>query len=38
MKMYCLTTQDEHCEKIRKLGYIPVGLGKTIKSNNITKN
>ena len=34
MKMYCLTTQDDHYEKIKKLGYIPVGLGKNIKSNN----
>ena len=39
MKMYCLTTQDEHCSKIKKLGYLPVGLGKNIKSNNfITDN
>ena len=39
MKMYCLTTQDEHFSKIKKLGYLPVGLGKNIKSNNfITDN
>ena len=37
--MYCLTTQDEHFSKIKKLGYLPVGLGKNIKSNNfITDN
>ena len=33
MKMYCLTTQDDHYEKIKKLGYLPVGLGKKITSN-----
>ena len=39
MKMYCLTTQDEHYSKIKKLGYLPVGLGKNIKSKNfITDN
>ena len=30
MKMYCLTTQDEHFSKIKKLGYLPVGLGENI--------
>ena len=28
--MYCLTTQDEHFSKIKKLGYLPVGLGENI--------
>ena len=32
MKMYCITITDEHCDKIEKLGYIPVGLGDKIKS------
>ena len=34
MKMYCLTTQEDHYEKIKKLGYLPVGLGKAIKSQD----
>ena len=34
MKMYCLTTQEDHYEKIKKLGYLPVGLGKAIKSKD----
>ena len=33
MKMYCLTTYNDHYEKIIKLGYVPVGLGKAINSN-----
>jgi hypothetical protein len=32
MKMYCLTIYDNHYEKIKKLGFLPVGLGKNIKS------
>ena len=32
MKMYCLTIYDNHYEKINKIGYIPVGLGKNISS------
>ena len=31
--MYCITIYDEHYEKIKKLGYVPVGLGEKIKSN-----
>ena len=31
--MYCITIHDEHYEKIKKLGYVPVGLGEKIKSN-----
>jgi hypothetical protein len=34
MKMYCITISDAHSDKIRKLGYIPVGLGKNIKSKH----
>ena len=34
MKMYCLTTNDNHYEKIKKLGLLPVGLGKSIKNKN----
>ena len=33
MKMYCLTTYNDHYEKIIKLGYVPVGLGKATNSN-----
>ncbi len=32
--MYCLTTNDNHYEKIKKLGFLPVGLGKSIKKEN----
>lgn len=31
--MFCLTLNDSHFEKIKNLGYIPVGLGNNIKSN-----
>ena len=31
--MYCITIYDEHYDKIKKLGYVPVGLGEKIKSN-----
>ena len=30
--MYCLTIHDNHYEKIKKLGYLPVGLGNNINS------
>ena len=33
MKMYCITINNDHYEKINRLGYIPVGLGKKIFSN-----
>lgn len=32
MKMYCITIYNDHYEKIKQLGYIPVGLGKDINS------
>ena len=44
--MYCLTMQNNHLNKIKSLGYIPVGLGNNIQSqefitddtkNNISK-
>ena len=28
--MYCITLNDGHYDKIKTLGYIPVGLGKDI--------
>ena len=30
--MYCMTIYDNHYDKITKLGYLPVGLGKNITS------
>ena len=30
MKMYCITLDNNHYEKIKNLGYIPVGLGDKI--------
>ena len=32
MKMYCITINNDHYEKIKSFGYIPVGLGKEILS------
>jgi len=34
MKMYCLTLDDGHYDKIKYLDYIPVGLGSNIKNPN----
>ena len=34
MKMYCITLKDEHFDKIKRFGYIPVGLGKNIRNEN----
>ena len=34
MKMYCITIKDNNYEKIKSLGYIPVGLGENIKNKN----
>ena len=34
MKMYCITLNDEHFDKIKRFGYIPVGLGKNIRNKN----
>lgn len=33
MKMYCITLDHRHYEKIKNFGYIPVGLGDKINSN-----
>ena len=30
--MYCITLNDSHYEKIKNLGYVPVGLGNNIKN------
>jgi len=32
MKMYCITIYNDHYDKIKKLDYIPVGLGQNIVS------
>ncbi len=32
--MYCITLNDSHYEKIKNLGYVPVGLGNNIKNKN----
>ncbi len=32
--MYCITIFNDHYEKIKNLGYIPVGLGKNITNKN----
>ena len=34
MKMFCITIHNNHYDKIKKLGYIPVGLGDKIISKN----
>jgi hypothetical protein len=33
MKMFCITIYDEHYDKIKSLGYLPVGLGDKIISD-----
>ena len=38
MKMYCITIHDNHLEKIKKIGYIPVGLGPNIKSKEFVND
>jgi hypothetical protein len=39
MRMYCITIYDEHYDKIKRLGYEPVGLGNQIISKKfITDN
>ena len=35
MKMYCITIYNDHYEKINRLGYIPVGLGKKFSQQNL---
>ena len=32
MRMYCITIDNNHFDKIKKFGYTPVGLGKNIES------
>ena len=32
--MYCITINNSHFEKIKRIGYLPVGLGDNIKNKN----
>ena len=34
MHMYCITINNSHFEKIKRIGYLPVGLGDNIKNKN----
>ena len=34
MKMFCITIYDDHYDKIKKLGYIPVVLVENINQIN----
>ena len=38
MKMYCITISDNHHSKIKKFGYLPVGLGENILSNEFLRD
>ncbi|OUX44358.1 hypothetical protein CBE37_01260 [bacterium TMED277] len=38
LKMYCITINDNHINLINKIGYIPVGLGKKIKSEEFLRD
>jgi hypothetical protein len=31
--MFCVTIYNDHYDKIKNLGYIPVGLGENVNSN-----
>ena len=36
--MFCITLEDNHYEKIKDLGYLPVGLGTNIKNDNFLRD
>ena len=38
LEMFCITISDDHLDKIKKLGYLPVGLGKRIRSENFIRD
>ncbi len=38
LNMYCLTIHEHHLHMIKKIGYIPVGLGENIKSKEFTRD
>ena len=38
LEMFCITISDNHSDKIKKLGYLPVGLGERIRSENFLRD
>ena len=38
LKMYCITIKDNHLDLIKKFGYLPVGLGNNINSQEFIKD
>ena len=38
MKMFCITINNNHCDKIDKLGYEPVGLGNNIANKKFIRD
>ena len=38
MKMFCITLEDNHYQKIKDFGYLPVGLGTNIKNDNFLRD
>ena len=38
MKMFCLTLENDHYQKIKDFGYLPVGLGTKIKNENFLRD
>ena len=38
MKMFCITINNGHLDKIKKLGYVPVGLGDKITLEKFVKD
>ena len=38
LNMYCLTVNEDHLDPIKKIGYLPVGLGSKIKSKEFIRD
>ena len=38
MKMFCITLDNNHYQKIKDFGYYPVGLGPKIKNENFLRD
>jgi len=38
LNMYCLTIYEDHLDLIKKIGYLPVGLGNNIKSKDFIRD
>ena len=36
--MFCITLEDNHYQKIKDFGYLPVGLGTKIKNDNFLRD